>query len=415
MGRRGGGLGGGRGGLGGGRGSLGGRGSFGGGRSSSGFGGGSAGRSGGSIGGGRRGGGLTSGGLAGRSPTPRAPVGGGGFGRPAPRRRPGFGTGMAVGMGMGMGMRRRRRWGWGPRWGPRWGGGGMHGGGMHGGRRGGCGGGLGGCLTILLVLILFAIIFNFAQDRGTGNINQRHDEFAHYVAPSTRVREALPDGSASTAGPWFTDELGWIQSATTLQAGLRNFHNLTGVRPHIYLIGEIDGEVDITMEDLQYFASEAYDRLFDDEAHLLVVFFEAMIRGSYEWAVHMHPGRLAQTVMDQEALDIIYDFVVFYYFQEGLSEDLMFSGAFDRAGTRIMYRPAGPVDNRPVWITIAVVAGVILLVFILFNWWKRKIHQQNLEAEQTERILNQPLDSFGGDSNDDASRLAQEYEEDNEN
>jgi len=408
MGRRGGGFGGGRGGLGGGRGSLGGRGSIGGGRSSSGFGGGSAGRQGGSLGGGaaRRGGGLTSGGLAGRSPTPRAPVGGG-FGRRAPRR-PGFGTGMAVGMGMGMGMRRRRRWGWG--FGPRWG---FGGGGMHGGHRHGGGGGLGGCLIFLLILVLLAIIVSFAQNRGTGNVGQRHDEFAHYVAPSTRVREPLPAGSASTTGPWYTDTLGWIQNSTTLQHGLRNFHNATGVRPHVYLIGDIDGRIDINMEDLQAYAAETYDRFFNDEAHVLLVFFEANIGGSYEWAFHLHPGRLAQTVLDQEALDIIYDFIVLYYFRDELSEELMFSGAFDRAGARIMYRPAGPVDNRSVWITIAVVIGVILLVFILFNWWKRKIHQQNLEAEQTERILNQPLDSFGANNGDEASRLAQEYEDEN--
>ena len=407
MGRRGGFGGGGRGGFGG-RSSLGGRSM--GGRSSLG-----GGRSGGTLGGSRGGGGLTSGGLGGRSPAPRT---GGGFGRPAPRRRgPGFGTGMAVGMGMGMGMGRRRRWGFGPRWG--WGGRRMHVGGMHGGHRGG--GGCGGCLTILVILLLFAIILAFVQ--GGGNqLTRVQDEFAQSVVPSTVIREPLPANSASTAGPWFTDELGWIQNPTALQAGLRNFHNATGVRPHVYLSADMGGRIDLTAPNivayltangeahLEAYAEELYDRLFDDEAHVLLVFFEWPGNAAHEpiWMFNIAPGRQARAVVDQEAVDIISDFIVLYYFQQELSEELVFSGAFDRAATRIMHRPDGPIDNRPVWITIAIVLGVILLAFILFNWWKRKKEQQNLEAEQTERILNQPLESFG---EDEATQRAQEYEE----
>jgi len=411
MGRRGGGsFGGGRGSLGGGRGGLGGgRGSLGGGRSGGSFGGGSLGRGpGGRIGG--SGGGLSGGSLGGR-PAPRP------MSRPAPRRNPGFAAGVGVGMGMG----RRRGWGWGPRWGPRWGWGWggrrhttviMNNGGGHGGMHNRGGGA--GCITLFVLMLVVAIFIMVAVEHSNraGNRGlQPHDEFAGYVIPSSRVRDPLPAGSASTAGPWYTDQLGWIQNSTAMTTGLRNFHNATGVRPHVFLIGEIDGRTDLTMADLETFAHEMYDELFNDEAHLLLVFFNHYDDLDYQWGNYAAVGRQAQAVIDREALDILYDFISLYYYRDGLSAELLFSGAFDRAASRIMHRPDGPTDNRPVWITIIIVIGVLLLVYLLFSWWKHKKEQQNLEAEQTERILGQSLDTFGTD--DEASRRAQEYDDEN--
>ena len=69
-----------------------------------------------------------------------------------------------------------------------------------------------------------------------------------------------------------------------------------------------------------------------------------------------------------------------------------------------------PPDNRPIWITLIIVAGVVLVVTIFYNFWKKKQEQKNLEAEQTERILSQDLGTFG---EDEAADLAKQYEENN--
>ena len=374
-----------------------------------------------------RGGGLGGGGL--RTPAPRAPVG-----RP-PSRAGSFGAGVGVGMGMGMmaGGGRRRRRGWGGGWGGGWGWGGRrrrmgmgmggvhhhhhhHGGGMGmGGRRGGGGCGS-GCTTILLMIMLVVLIISvisWVSNASTpqywvGGAQQGWQDPFPGVIESTRIRTPLEAGAATTSGPLFTDHLGWIGNRTQLEAGMNNFHQATGVRPHLYILGEIEGIPDPawpTDNQLMDFAEGLYSELFQDEAHVLLVFFEND-DGQYGMAVI--PGNQARSVIDQEAQDILMDFVQRYYYAD-ISEEEWFSRAFNLTGERIMHVPPEPPDNRAIWQTIIIVAGVLLLIFLLFRWWQKKQEQKNLEAEQLERVLNQPLETIGSPVSDAAHDLAQQY------
>jgi len=350
----------------------------------------------------------------------------------APRRNPGFGAGVGVGMGMGMmGGRRRRGWGWGGGWG--WGRRRRmhHMGGMHmgmgprhrGGAASGCASLFIALAFVILVIAMISMLNNWTSPqywvydgswRGPAHVQHQPVDPFPGVIPSTRVRTPLPDGSAAEAGSLFTDHLGWIGNQTALMTGMRNFHQATGVRPHLYLIGDVDGNTWPGHAELYEFAQNLYDDLFGDEAHLLVVYLY-----NYEledFSVMLIPGTQARSVIDQEAQDILMDFLARYYFYD-ISEEEYFSRTFNSTGQRIMYVPEAPPeppDNRPIWITIIVVTGVVLLILILFKWWKRKQEQKNLEAEQTERILSQPLETIG-DSHDAASQLAQQYDDDNNN
>jgi len=161
-----------------------------------------------------------------------------------------------------------------------------------------------------------------------------------------------------------------------------------------------------TLAALQAFAERRYRELFEDQAHVMLVFFE---NDRYEYAMYVVVGAQALTVMDNEAQGILMDFVSHYYYSD-LDNETMFSNAFVGAGRRIM------VVTRSQWIPVLIVAGVLLILFLLFTWWKRKQEQKNLEAEQTERILGQDLTTFEGSSNDEAAQLAKQYmdnEEDN--
>jgi hypothetical protein len=123
----------------------------------------------------------------------------------------------------------------------------------------------------------------------------------------------------------FTDHLGWIGNQTRLLSGLRTFHNMTGVRPHVYITGEINGSRNLpTMIQLTAFAEEKYLELFNDEAHLLFVFFE---NHQHEYAMYALPGNMARTVMDDEARDILMDYIQRHYYSN-MTEEEMFSRAF---------------------------------------------------------------------------------------
>jgi uncharacterized membrane protein YukC len=113
-------------------------------------------------------------------------------------------------------------------------------------------------------------------------------------------------------------------------------------------------------------------------------------------------GNQARSVMDDEARNILMDMVQRYYYSDRSEED-MFSRAFDQAGRRIM-----EVHRSP-WIPVLIIAGVLLILFLLYTWWTRKKEKDALEAEQTERLLAQPLEAFGSSTSDAASKLAQQY------
>ncbi|MCL2360756.1 MAG: hypothetical protein FWC73_02950 [Defluviitaleaceae bacterium] len=379
-------------------------GGFGGGRSSGGRGFGSGGaRPGGSFGGGSRpGGGL--GGLGGGRPG----AGRGMAPRPAPRRGGvgSFGAGMGVGMGLGM-MGGRRRRGWGGGWGMgrrrRMMGGPM----MMGGGGGGCSGCFGGLLAIILVIIVLAMIgmfSNFAFPIG-GGASPRGVTSSRQVTPSTVSRTALPRGSADSSVPMYVDHLGLIRNSTAANRGLTNFHDRTGVRPILYIVGpaQFGGENWPSDAQLEIFAQDAYSSMTDNEAHLLLLFFYNGNPDGYAmWNI---AGRQSLTVMDGEAWDILMDYVELYFYQNMQWHD-RFSRAFDEASQRIM------TVTRSAWIPVLVVAGILLILLLLFRWWRSKQEQKNAEAEQLERVLAQPLETMGNPS-DPASQLAQQYTDDN--
>ena len=342
-------------------------GSFGSGRSFGGGGGRSFGGRSGGFGSPGRGGGRPSGGL------------GGGFGSPGRGRRPGGNMGGGLGGPMGgfflgsmLGGRR------GPAFGRR---------GMHGG--GGCGS---GCMSIFVVIalvfvILMVVSFMPRLSPGTGG---------GQITRSTVRRTPLPPGSVVETD-FYTDELGWIGNSTTLINGMRNFYQRTGVQPHLFITDSIFGSANPTNADAQRFAEEKYEELFSDEAHLLLIFFEPEPNRYHAWYM---VGRQAKSVLDNEAMDILLDYIGLYYYQE-MDDEVFFARAFDDASKRIMEVTTSP------WIPVMMIGGVIVLAAILFSWWRNAKAQKNREAEQTKELLNTPLEEFGGSA---ADEIAKKYQ-----
>jgi uncharacterized membrane protein len=259
---------------------------------------------------------------------------------------------------------------------------------MNGGRRTG-GGSLGcGCLTVIFIAIIIAVVlFSF------GSFNSSISGSSTSVTKSTVAREPLPAGSVNETD-YYTDELGWISNPTKLKTGLKNFYDKTGVQPYLYITDSVNGSQNTSTEELDSYANKLYDELFTDEAHLLLVFYEH--NGSY--MDRYVCGTQAKTVIDSEAADILLDYIDKYYYDKSLTDEEFFSIAFDKAGERIM-----TVTKSP-WINVMFFIGTIVLVVILFIWWRKAKEQKNLEAEQTKNILRTPLDKFGDSEVEELSK-----------
>ena len=266
----------------------------------------------------------------------------------------------------------------------RWGGSGGSGG------NGGDGGGHSsflGCVSALVGLVIFFFIVSFLLN-SLGNSSS--------VIPSTVKREPLPEGSVVETG-YFTDELGWISDSSALTAGMEQFYRETGVQPYLYLFDNIDGNYNPSDAQFEAFAYSVYDRLFEDEAHLLVLFWEY---GNQHEAWHL-AGTQASAVIDTEAGDILIDNIERYYYDRSLNEETVFSKAFSDTAQRIMKVTTSPLTV--IGISIAVVAVLV----ILFTWWKRTKEEKRREQERMKEILETPLESFG---DLETEEIAKKYE-----
>lgn len=235
----------------------------------------------------------------------------------------------------------------------------------------GCGCGI--IVALILIFIILAVLFH-------------GDESSSDITTSTIVREQLPVGSVVETD-YFTDELGWIGNKTELQKGMKNFYMATGVQPYLYITDNVNGEHITDVNQLADYAEALYDKLFKDEAHMLLVFYE--YDGNY--ADYYLCGSQAKTVIDSEAGDILLDYVDKYYYDDSVTDEEFFSTVFDKTATRIMTVEKSPWPK--VWSALIVLMIIIVIALFLT---KRK-EQRIKKAQQDARILETPLEEFGDD------------------
>ena len=228
--------------------------------------------------------------------------------------------------------------------------GGFSGGSFNGGRSG-C---LSGCGWILIfpVLVLLGILYGVFEDADIGTILD--------VQRSTVQREALPASKCDAIDEWYSDDWGdWIDETgeeTTLVNGLNHFYVTTGVQPYLWIMGE-EGKDYMSEGSIEELAEAKYKDMFgDDEGHILVVLREYP-NASGNYICTVTPGYDAETiVMDEEAREILLDFIDYYYTDSELNEGQFFAEAFWSSADRIMTK------QIPLSVLYTIIAVVIILV-----------------------------------------------------
>ena len=146
------------------------------------------------------------------------------------------------------------------------------------------------------------------------------------------------------------------------------------------------------------YAEELYPQLFTDEGHFLLVFCDDD-RGSYNCGYVV--GSQAKTVMDDEAVAILADYLDRYYNDYSISEEEIFSNTFEDTGERIMTVTKSPLP------TVAVCIAVVVVAALVFVTLKKRREQREREQKRAEEILKTPLEKFGDKEVED---LAKKYE-----
>lgn len=230
-------------------------------------------------------------------------------------------------------------------------------------------------VRLVLVCLLAVFVLNVVGVMGTG------------VTASTVEREKL--GASYTSNTeFYIDELDWVENRTVLERGLKKFYNETGVHPLLVITDNVDGDVSPSSAELEGYAGSIYDQYVSDEGHIVLVFHEYNSSGNYNMAYVV--GSQAKTVMDTEACNILMDYIDHYYYSDYNTSEF-FAKSFEEAGERIMEKTVSP------FVPFVIIVGAVVILMIAFEWWKKAMVQKNLEAEQTQKILETDINDLAKD------------------
>lgn len=232
---------------------------------------------------------------------------------------------------------------------------------------------LGGTLSIVLAIIVIVAGLIAARP----NIQQ-----------STVERSKLDSSLCTRVDTWYQDDINWIHDEKTLLKGLKTFYDKTGVQPYLWITDNINGKAKPNTSDFETALKSKYSELFKDEGHVIVCFMESSpsVYATYYWA-----GSAAKGVIDDEAGEILLDVIDSKYTSD-LSDEEMFSKSFSDAATRMM--KVGHTTKQLIIIAVIVLLclGFVVSVYL---WVKTRAKARAEEAEETQRILNTPIDEIG--------------------
>lgn len=195
---------------------------------------------------------------------------------------------------------------------------------------------IGNIITAIIVVFILFIIIGMISSRGSktsaiqkpGNYVQEN-QHSDFEKPKVDKKRKL-DKSLCIETDYYsnkTDELGYFNS--TVEEGLKYFYEKTGVQPYVMTV-DID-EVDYWDDDK---AISQYEELFDDEGHFLLIIFgdkEGSVDWEYSWVI----GFDAESVMDNQSLDMLWYYIDTYY-QSDKSDSKLISDAFKDTAKAIM-------------------------------------------------------------------------------
>lgn len=261
---------------------------------------------------------------------------------------------------------------------------------------GGCGSVFGSFIAIIIIISFIGLFIAALEGSANGNIPL-------FIERSTVNREPLPDSKCTPYEEWYQDDWGdWIDDygeEDSLIHGLRYFYEKTGVQPYLWIMGE-EGKDFKYEESLEELSDIKYKELFgDDEGHLIVIFREYP-NASSNYICTATPGYDAEVqVMDEQAREILLDYIDYYYTDSNLTEGQFFDQAFRQAANRMMkkqlsWKQIGVI----VAVAIILVIGIIITAKIVKSRKvavaKQKAAQARAEANKAQAVATQKQVDF---------------------
>lgn len=243
-----------------------------------------------------------------------------------------------------------------------------------------------GCSTILayiiVIIALVAILRGFmgAGGMGIGSGN---------IPSSTVDREKIESGYGYDSD-CIVDELGWFDNEAKTEGRLKEFYEETGVQPYIIILDDSSAYGSNYEQREEAAISTIYEEYADNEYALMYVYFVNEANPDDLGDEVLVCGDAIETVMDTEAIDVFWAYLEQNWYSD-MSSDDMFVKVFTSTADRIMDKTTTGKDvAKYALIAVAVIAGGVIIVKVI----KLKHKRAKEEAEETERILNTPMESL---------------------
>ena len=189
-------------------------------------------------------------------------------------------------------------------------------------------------LALSMIIFVVIVITPLHADKLLDKKKNNYNTSSYSVSNNTRRRAKLSPDKCHEINSYYTDELDWIHNSTKLERGMKTFYQKTGIQPYLYICDNIDGDRsgNYTLDKQEDFGNDLYDKYFEDEGHVILVFCE--YRDS-EYVCFTVAGRDAKTILDDDGREILLDSIDDLYYSD-LEDEEFFSKAFENAAKKLM-------------------------------------------------------------------------------
>ena len=235
----------------------------------------------------------------------------------------------------------------------------------------GCGCGSG----IIIVIIFFIMMLSYIPINFFGGTSSNTSN----VEKSTKQREPLK--GVVTKTDWYDDQLGWISSEKVLISGLEDFYKETGIQPYVLFVPYSEefwngNNLNVTAAD--NYLNKIYDERFEDEGHFIFAYFQCKNDSKQEMEGEFRylSGYSADTIMDNEAISILWGYFEANYYNTSLTIEEMIANTFTQTANNIMQNSEDGVNIPMVLSILIIVIIVLIIIYSIVSNRKRKKQEQ---------------------------------------
>lgn len=240
-------------------------------------------------------------------------------------------------------------------------------------------------LTMVILLVMFAMI-------AWGTVGKSKSG----ITASTTQRTKVESGNAFISD-CVEDEIGWIRNPNKVASGLKKFYEKTGCQPYI-ILKKYDASL-MSSEASEAWSKEYYDTHFKENQNVVLYTYFCDEYDEGNGIDTLFVGTQSGLVFDAEAQEIFWNTLDYNWDTWDTNDnDGMFVDTFTKTGDRIMTVTTTANDVKR---TVAIVIGVLGVGVILIILVAKKFKRDKEKAAETERILNAPIDTLGGQSGSD--------------